>query len=88
LSQTNSLDQFLVCLCFFDWIQIFTLHVLGECDFEEISVSHISDNYGDLRDSGLLCGAPPSFTGNQLKPISPATNEYGLNNSVLLNRNC
>ncbi len=66
LRQSQSFYKLLICLRFLDRIEILTMNVLDEREFEHTLIGDVTDDRWDLQQSGHL-GCPPSaFPSNQL----------------------
>jgi hypothetical protein len=66
----------------FDWVEILTLNVLDEGDFEETVRCEILDDGGDGSETGELRGAEAALASDEFVSVVPAADDKGLDDSI------
>ncbi|MDR7145917.1 hypothetical protein J2X43_004126 [Rhizobium sp. BE258] len=80
-------NQLLIAERFFKRIEIGTLNVFNDRNFQRGLIVNIAHQHRDFYQPGKLRGAPASFAGYNLKPaFGGCANDDRLNDTVLANR--
>lgn len=71
---------------FFDRVEIFTLQVLDQREFEDVLIGRFANDHGRLGQTDLLRGTPAAFAGDQFKEISAPARDQRLDDPVFFDR--
>src|SRR2546422_10795481 len=83
LSQAKLNDQALIGLGFLNGVQIFSLQVFDQCDFEGGVLAGFANDRRDARQARTLGSPPASFARNQLeKRIRKGTDDNRLDDAM------
>ena len=77
-------DQALICLSFFNRVQVFALDVFQQRDFHHLFFGELHDDRGNRLQSCLLTGADAAFTGDQLVAFDRFAQQYRSEDAMLL----
>jgi len=82
LGQLELLNQLGITLSFLDRVEILTLQVFDEGQFENGAVIGLPNENRHFGEPEQLSGAPAAFTGDQLQPAVVLTNDERLNDAL------
>ena len=86
LSMAKAIHQLPITRSFFYGIQVRTLDVFDNRDFQNFSIREFADKNRNFVELRPLRGSPPTFTSHNLKfATSYLSNNKGLNNSLFAN---
>ena len=71
LREPVALGQPVVCACFFDRIEIFTLEIFDQRQRGDLTLVKLADDGRDFVNFGALRSAPAAFPSHELEAIAP-----------------
>jgi hypothetical protein len=85
MGQAKIADQLTVALSLFDWVQVFALEILDECQAEHLLIGYFTDISRDRRPSESRGRSKTALTCDQFEPsVLPRSDRDRLKQSARL----